>query len=295
MTPLLTYLLLALSAVLWGANFNLVKPVVAELLPLIAGADRFLIAAAIMLALTYLRGERVALRHARTYLILGLLGVFGFNVFFFIGMASTSPANGALIMALNPLLTSLVAWLVLGDRPTARQWMAFPVGLIGVAIVVLGTGAHVHVARGDALLFAGGLCWSLYNVYVRKLMPRDTSEVANTAGIMVVGALALTAAALISGQRFSMPSLPAGSALLMMSIGGSVLAYLLWNAGIAKVGPARAAIFLNLVPVASMLISTTLGTPPSHAQLLGGALVIGAVTFSALPGGRALVAASSKG
>jgi drug/metabolite transporter (DMT)-like permease len=290
--PFITYLLLALSAVLWGANFNLVKPVVAELSPLIAGADRFLIAATIMLALTYFRGERLALRNARTYLILGLLGVFGFNVFFFLGMASTSPANGALIMALNPLLTSLVAWLVLGDRPTPRQWMAFPVGLIGVAIVVLGTGAHVHIAGGDALLFGGGLCWALYNVYVRKLMPKDASDVANTAGIMVVGALALTAVALISGQRFSVPSLPAGSALLAMSVGGSVLAYLLWNDGIAKVGPARAAIFLNLVPVASMLISTFFGTPPSHAQLLGGALVIGAVTFSALPGRRTMAVAT---
>jgi drug/metabolite transporter (DMT)-like permease len=292
--PLLaTYLLLALSAVLWGANFNLVKPVVAEMSPLVGGATRFLIAAAIMLVIAYARGERLALRNLRTYVILGLLGVFGFNVFFFIGMASTSPVNGALIMSLNPLLTSLIAWLVLGNPPTRRQWLAFPVGLIGVGIVVLGAGAHVRVGPGDMLLVGGGVCWALYNVYVRKLMPRDAGDFANTAGIMVIGAIALTLAALVSGQRFLMPSLHAGGALLMMSVGGSVLAYLLWNAGIAKVGPARAAIFLNLVPVASMVIETAFGAPPSHAQLLGGAIVIGAVTFSALPGRSTAALASS--
>ena len=173
--------------------------------------------------------------------------------------------------------------------------MAFPVGLIGVGIVVLGAGAHVHVAQGDGLLVLGGLCWALYNVYVRKLMPKEGSEFAHTAGIMLVGAAALTVAALVSGGSFHLPGLHAGSALLAMSIGGSVLAYLLWNAGIAKVGPARAAIFLNLVPVASMIISTFFGEPPTHVQLIGGALVIGAVTFSALPGRRALVAAPSQG
>ena len=286
--PLTTYILAALAAILWGANFNLAKPVLAELHPLVAGADRYLIAAAIMLAITCIKGEPPPLRHFKVYLILGLLGVFGFNLFFFLGMASTSPVNGALIMALNPLLTSLIARLILDDRPTQRQWLAFPAGLIGVAIVVLGAGAHVHVAHGDALMFLANLSWAFYNVYVRKLVPTDTSGIANTAGIMTTGAAALTAVALFSGQTFLMPDVRGGSALLAMSLGGGVLSYLFWNAGIAKLGPARAAVFMNLVPVASMVIAAFSGAQPSHAQLLGGALVIGAVTFSALSPGSAV-------
>jgi drug/metabolite transporter (DMT)-like permease len=290
MAPLTTYILLALAAILWGANFNLAKPVLAEMHPLVAGADRYLIAAAIMLAITYISGERPPLRHFKAYLILGLLGVFGFNLFFFFGMASTSPVNGALIMALNPLLTSLISWMILSDRPTRRQWLAFPVGLIGVAIVVLGAGAHVHIAHGDALMFMANLSWAFYNVYVRKLIPTDTSGIANTAGIMATGAVALTAVALFTGQAFVVPDLRAASALLAMSVGGGVLSYLFWNAGIAKLGPARAAIFMNLVPVASMVIAAFSGAPANHAQLLGGALVIGAVTFSALSPGSAAAA-----
>lgn len=279
-----TYLMIALTAVMWGANFNLAKPVLAEMHPFVAGADRYLLAAAIMLALTWLRGERVPLRHGRTYLKLGLVGVFGFNLFFFLGMASTSPVNGALIMALNPLLTSLIAYVMLGDRPTQRQLLAFPVGIVGVGIVVLGAGAEVHVARGDLFLMIANINWAFYNVLVRKLMPKDVSGVVSTAGIMSVGAVALALAALVAGEDFVMPGLHAGSALVAMSIGGGVLAYLFWNAGIGVLGAARAAIFLNLVPVASMVIAAASGTPPTHVQLLGGALVIGAVSFSALPG-----------
>lgn len=285
-----TYLLVALTAVMWGANFNLAKPVLAELHPFVAGADRYLIAAAIMLALTYFSGERVPLRHARTYVILGIVGVFGFNLFFFLGMASTSPVNGALIMALNPLTTSLIAWAMLGDKPTPRQLLAFPVGIVGVAIVVLGAGAQVHVAIGDLFLMIANINWAFYNVLVKRQMPQDTSSVASTAGIMSVGALALTAVALIAGESFSMPSLHAGSALIAMSVGGGVLAYLFWNIGIARLGAARAAVFLNLVPVASMLISAVSGEPPTPVQLFGGALVIGAVSFSALGARRPVLA-----
>jgi len=288
MAPLTTYILVALAAILWGANFNLAKPVLAEMHPLVAGADRYLIAAAIMLAITCINGERPPLRHLKAYLILGLIGVFGFNLFFFLGMSSTSPVNGALIMALNPLLTSLIARFILGDWTTPRQWLAFLAGVIGVAIVVLGAGAHVHIAHGDALMFLANLSWAFYNVYVRKLAPTDTSGIANTAGIMATGAVALTAVALFSGQTFLMPDLRAGGALLAMSVGGGVLSYLFWNAGIARLGPARAAIFMNLVPVASMVIAAFSGALPDHAQLLGGAMVIGAVTFSALSPGSAV-------
>ncbi len=286
-----TYLLVALTAIMWGANFNLAKPVLAELHPFVAGADRYLIAALIMLALTYFRGERVPLRHGKTYVTLGLVGVFGFNLFFFLGMASTSPVNGALIMALNPLTTSLIAWLMLGDKPSLRQMLAFPIGIIGVGVVVLGAGAHIHASIGDLFLMIANINWAFYNVLVKRLMPKDTSGVASTAGIMTVGALALTLAALISGEAFVMPSFHAGSALLAMSVGGGVLAYLFWNIGISVLGAARAAIFLNLVPVASMVIAAFGGQPPTHVQLLGGVLVIGAVTFSSLPSRRSALAA----
>jgi len=63
-------------------------------------------------------------------------------------------------------------------------------------------------------------------------------------------------------------------------VGGGVLAYLFWNASIAKLGPSKAAIFMNLVPVTSMVIATIERIPPNNAQVLGAILVISAVTFS---------------
>ncbi len=60
-----TYLLTAFAAILWGANFNLAKPVVAEMHPYVAGATRYLMAATIMLLVTQYRRECIPLRHLK--------------------------------------------------------------------------------------------------------------------------------------------------------------------------------------------------------------------------------------
>lgn len=288
------YAMVATAAVLWGANFNLAKQVIVDLHPLAAGAGRFLIAALIMLLIVRLRGERVPLlRHWRAYAALGLVGVGGFNLLFFFGMQSTSAVNGALIMALNPLLTALLAYPLLGERPSSRQLLAFPLGLGGVAVVVLGGAAQqLRIAPGDLMMLGANLCWAGYNVLGRRLMPAHTSGLANTAGIMVAGALVLVFAAGVAGAPLALPGAPAGGALLLMALGGSVLAYLFWNVGLARLGAGRTALFLNLVPVSSMAIAALSGTPPSSAQLLGGAVVMGAVSLAMWPARRPLALAA---
>ena len=277
------YALVALTAVMWGANFNLSKHVLADMNALVAGAARFDIAALVMLAISAIKGQRVPLiRHGAAYATLGLVGIAGFNVVFFYGMQRTSAVNGALIMALNPLLTALLAFALKAYRPATSQLLAFPIGAAGVAFVVLGGGAQLRVSDGDLLMLAGNLCWAFYNVMVGKLLPRDVGGLANTTGVMVAGAVALSVAAAVAGAPLAVPGRDALGSLLLMSLGGTVLAYLFWNAGIARLGAATTAVFLNLVPVSSMAISALEGHPPTWVQLIGGAIVIGAVSLATL-------------
>jgi len=277
-----TYLMATIAAIFWGANFNLARPVIAEMGPYVAGASRYVLAAAAMILIVWLRHTALSLTHWKAYLTLGVVGVFGFNLFFFLGMQTSSAINGALIMALNPLLTAILGYWMLGDRPSTQQWIAFPVGIAGVAIVVLGAGAQLQIAVGDLYILTAAVNWALYNVLVKKMMPKQVSGIANTTGIMTFGAIALSFAALWHGDPVVIPTLHARAALLTMSLGGGVLAYLFWNASIAHLGPSKAAIFMNLVPVTTMLIAAMQHTPPNHAQWIGAILVISAVTFSSV-------------
>jgi drug/metabolite transporter (DMT)-like permease len=277
-----TYLMATMAAIFWGANFNLARPVIAEMGPYVAGASRYVLAAAVMVLIAQMRKEAIPAQHWKAYLTLGVVGVFGFNLFFFLGMETSSAINGALIMALNPLLTAVLGYVILRDKPSKQQLLAFPIGIAGVAIVVLGAGAQLKVAVGDIYILIASLNWALYNVLVKKMMPKQVGGIANTAGIMTVGAMALSIAAIMHGDHVVVPTIHAGAALLTMSLGGGVLAYLFWNASISHLGPSKAAIFMNLVPVTTMVIAAFEHVPPNHAQLLGAMLVISAVTFSSV-------------
>lgn len=285
-------LLLATSAFFWGANFVLAGPVLADLPPLWAGALRFLLGAVLMLAIALRQKEglmALARQHWPAHLMLALLGIVGFNLFFFHAMQSTSADNGALIMATNPLLTTLLAAVLLGERATARHLAALPVALAGVAVVIaqgdLGRLLHFQVATGDLLMLGANLTWALYNVATRRFMPKG-APVAHTALMMSLGALVLTGIALAGDAPFVLPGLHAGLALAIMAVGGTVLAYLFWGLGIQHLGAGRAALFLNLVPVFAMLVSGALGTPPSAAQLAGGLIVLAGVTLALWPSPR---------
>jgi len=275
-------LMATMAAIFWGANFNLARPVIAEMGPYVAGASRYVLAAAVMVLIAQMRKEAIPAQHWKAYLTLGVVGVFGFNLFFFLGMETSSAINGALIMALNPLLTAVLGYVILRDRPSKQQLLAFPIGIAGVAIVVLGAGAQLKIAVGDIYILIASLNWALYNVLVKKMMPKQVGGIANTAGIMTVGAMALSIAAIMHGDHVVVPTIHAGAALLTMSLGGGVLAYLFWNASISNLGPSKAAIFMNLVPVTTMVIAAFEHVRPNHAQLVGAMLVISAVTFSSV-------------
>lgn len=287
------YALAALSALFWGANFNLAGPVLADMAPMSAAAGRFILAALIMATLVAWRGEFSAMlatarRHGGRLALVGVVGIAGFNLLFFDAMRTTSAVNGALIMATNPLLTALLAALFLGEQLPGRQIAAIPVALGGVSLVILGGGAAggaMEFGFGDLEMLGANLAWAAYNVLARKLTPPGP-QLANTTVMMASGALVLAGAAIIEGSAFVHPGPKAGAALLTMAVTGSVLAYLFWSMAITRLGAGRTALFLNLVPVFAAIIATVGGTPPNPAQLGGGAVVIAAVIFSMLPSRR---------
>ena len=281
-----TYFLVTVAVFFWAANFVLAGPVLADQPPLWAASLRFLLGAALMIAIAGFRREDLKgllSRYAGTYLLLGTVGIAAFNLFFFYALRITSAANAALIMATNPLLTTLLASALLGEKPTMRHLVALPVALAGVAVVISsGNLASFSVSRGDLLMLAANASWALYNVLGKKYMPRG-SALGNTSLVMAAGAAVLFGAAMASGTHMGELGARAAMALAVMAVGGTVLAYLFWSMGIMRLGAARTAIFLNLVPVFAMLIEGALGTSPTAAQLAGGFLVLCGVSIAMFP------------
>ncbi len=281
-----TYFLVATAAFFWGANFLLGGYLIHDISPPWAAAFRFMLGALLMFVIAGVKRESVlpAFReHAATYAMLGAVGIVGFNLLFFYALRYTSANNAALIMATNPLLTTLLAAMTLRERPGVRHLLALPIALAGVVIVVThgnpGDLLELRLSRGDVLMLCANMFWALYNVLCSRYMPQ-ASPLVNTTWIMATAAALLLALAIASGTQPAALGEKASISIVVMAIGGTVLAYLFWSIGIARLGAARTAIFLNLVPVFTMLLGVLIEDLPTAAQLVGGSLVLVGVAIS---------------
>ncbi|MFP7487598.1 EamA family transporter [Priestia filamentosa] len=276
-------------AVFTGATFNLAQYSVHYFSAASAAAWRFGIAALVMVLILGWQKQiklKIIKAHWKMYILLGIVGIFGFNTFFFLGMQYTSPLNGALIMGTNPLVTALFAYFILKNPIIKQQFLGIFFALVGVILVLTQGSLEIvqtlSISKGDLLILSGNVCWALYGVLGRKYL-KGSSSMETTTYTMVTGSLCLIILTAFSpnAQPLSHVTVSAWGAILFMALFTSVLGYLWWNKGMATIGASNTSLFFNLVPVVTMILSILTGAPVSLPQVIGTCLVIlGVLTAS---------------
>lgn len=278
------YLQLVFTALCWGALFHVGRYIVGLMSPQTAAGWRFALAAVIFMPLVAWREGWPLQAIRRNALVLGVMsavGVFGFNTGLFFGLKSTSAVNGALIVAVSPALTTVLAALLNRRLPGFMQVVGLVLGMAGVAVVVsrgsLQALLALHLSAGDALVLMAAVCWSVYSVlpqrFVKGLSPLQI------AGSTIIGGAVLMMA-FAGGTAPDVLAWPGAGglwAIVFMAVFGSVLAYVWWNDGVKVVGPAQAAVFMNFVPLFAALIGVVLGEPLAASQMVGAGLIIAGV------------------
>jgi drug/metabolite transporter (DMT)-like permease len=271
-----------------GITFNLAQFSVRYFSAASAAAWRFGIAAVIMLFILIARKKvrfSTIQKNWRSYFLLGVVGIFGFNVCFFLGMKYTSPLNGALIMGTNPLLTSLLAFFLLKTKITREQLTGILFAFIGVVLVIThgswDTIRSLSFSAGDLFILLGNACWALYGVLGRKFV-KESSSMETTTYTMIVGAVCLIAAAIFSPSSHSQADVTifAWGAILFMAVFTSVLGYLWWNSAIEAIGVGNTSIFFNVIPAVTMIISFITGNVIHVSQLVGTVFILVGVFVS---------------
>jgi drug/metabolite transporter (DMT)-like permease len=276
---------LALVAVIWGGTFIAGRVAAAEMPPVTAALWRYVVACvALVVAALALEGGLPPLSRRQWLGVaaLGATGVYAYNLCFMVGLKTVSAGRASLIVALNPAMVMLGAALFLGERVGPRQLAGIALALAGAATVIgrgnplaLLTGA---AGTGELVVFGCTLSWMTWTLIARRVMA-GMSPLAMTTYASLVGTsfLAVTAA-LVGEPLLPQPSTVGVLALAFLGVFGTAIAFVWFNDGVRVLGAARAAVFINLVPVAAVGLGVLLlGETVDVSVVAGGALVVAGV------------------
>jgi drug/metabolite transporter (DMT)-like permease len=271
---------------IWGGTFVAGKIVVGSLTPLMGSFARYLVACvALLVAAFALEGglPRLTGRQWLATFILGLFGVFAYNLFFMGALTKLPASRAALIIALNPAITIAISAVVLKERLSARRWAGVVLALLGVAIVVsrgdFASFASGSVGAGELYMFAAVSSWAVYTILGRKVLgglsPLAATNYAALWGTILLGAVA---APQFDTLRFTQFDWRTVVSLLYLGVLGTALAFVWYYMSVKKVGASSASIFNNLVPVFGVAISVALlGETLLPSMLIGGVIAIAGV------------------
>lgn len=279
------YLLLTLAALFWSGNMVVGRGVHEAVPPFALAFWRWTLALACVapLALPHLRTQwPLVKQHWKALVVLGLLGVGGFNTLVYIGLHSTTATNAAILNSVIPIMTIALAFVLLGRKLGRVEALGVAVSLAGVGMIVgrgdLDTLLAFSLNRGDLWLLAAVLVWGLYTVGLHWRPPIHPMLL--FAVCAVVGLIALApfyAWELASGQRIAM-SAPALGAIVYVGIFPGFLGHIFYNAGVAAVGPNQGSLFIHLMPVfGTLLAALLLGERPYWFHFAGMGLILSGI------------------
>jgi drug/metabolite transporter (DMT)-like permease len=284
-----------LQAGLLGAlviAFSAIFVRLAEVAPATAAFFRCAYAVPPLAALAWLERRRHGPRERRSRLLaLGAGAFFAADLIFWHYSIDAVGAGLATVLGnVQVVLVALLAWLALGERPSARVLGAIPIVFLGVVLIsgVIGSGAY-----GDdpALGVLYGLLTAITYALFLLTLRQSGSDLRRPAGALFDSTLSAAVFCAIGGLAIGdldwTPGLESQAWLIMLALSSQVVGWLLISVSLPRLPAAITSIVLTLQPMGTVLLGALLlDESPSPVQLSGVAIVLAGVAFATVAPSR---------
>ncbi|MEM9279667.1 MAG: DMT family transporter [Pseudomonadota bacterium] len=284
----------AISLVLFGATL---MSFVGLVLRLIESADAFQILvyrsvalAAIVLLVACLRRKSGPVSFLGTIdrwsVFMGLLMGFAFS-FYVYALLNTSIASALFLLSSSPIFAAVLAWLVMGERPSQITYLALFLAVAGVAIMVA-DGFESGGTLGNLFALFSAFCFAGMLVTIRYLGRDDPLDGTFLGGVF---ATLMNAGLVIAlGSGFAITTWDLGLSVFMGAFTiGLGIAFVTWAAGYLPSSEVSVLVLLESV-LGPLWVWWFLGETATASVLMGGAIVLGAVVLQTVGGGRRRIA-----
>lgn len=281
-----------MTAFFWGGTFIAGRMLADHVDPYAAAFLRFFIASFFLIILTIRLENRlpgISLKTGGIIFLLGLTGVFFYNICFFTGLKYIQANQASLIIACNPIFITFFSSLIFKEKLTTLKSAGIAISVFG-ALTVISNGNPGNLfamgtGKGELLIFGCVASWVIYSILGKKAMVH-LSPVATVCYSSIAGTLMLGIPAMGNQlfSRITSYSATVWGCLIYLGVFGTVLGFIWYYQGIRDIGPTKAGIFINFVPVSAIFLSFfILDEPITPSLILGTIFVITGVYLTNRP------------
>jgi drug/metabolite transporter (DMT)-like permease len=272
---------LLMMTVIWGLNAVIVKWTYTQIPPMAFMSLRFMVAGALLVAVAWgtERSLYIARRHWPLALAAALAGTAIYQPLFLNGLSMTTASNTALIVAASPAFVALLNRLLGREVLAGRGWLGIALAFAGIVLIVEGSGgfgASSQHLLGDLMILLCTFLWAIYAVLAAPLM-NAYSPLRVTAVTTGMGALPLTLLGLpaVAALPLEQVQWSGWAGVLYSAVLAIVVAYIIWNMGVKKIGSSRTALYGNLIPVVGAgAAALFLGEAITPLKIVGAAIIL---------------------
>jgi len=225
------------------------------------------------------RTVKFSARDVAVFAVLGL-GVLGNHLLTLFGLRYIGAAVAGVIIGASPAITAVLSSLLIRDVPFRAVWGGCAVSFAGVALVSgaqAGSPAGERPWLGGTLVVLGLVSWALYTIGGRRTMERFSPLTVNWTTLLL--SIMLQIPLLWMDQKVSLAgveSVPASGwlALAYLIVFATALGQQAWLYGVQGIGPSRAGLFVNLIPVSALALSALILEEPIGVKELAGVVLI---------------------
>ncbi|TYL99950.1 DMT family transporter [Bradyrhizobium rifense] len=276
---------LAITSIGWGFNWPVTKFLLGELPPLTLRGVTGVLGAVLLAALALVRGDslKVAAQIWPRLATAAVLNVTGWMVLMGLALLWLPASEAALIAYTMPVWASLIAWPVLGERPTVLRTLGLVMAFAGLASIMGGNGiaASAEKLPGIIMALCGAIGFAVGTVFSKKY-PIHLPPITAAAWQIGIGCLPVSIVGLLIETSHLDKVTPIGWWLLIYStVVQFCIAYVSWFAALARLPASVAAIGTMAVPVIGVVASAlALGEPLGAGQIAGLVFTLAAVLLA---------------
>lgn len=276
------YLSAILGMLMWASSFIATKIAYQSFSPLLLCLVRFAIASVLMICIRLFQKQKIHIRKKdrKNVILSALAGISVYYAFENIALKYTSASAASLIEAAYPAITILIGVLIYHERSSKRMLAGIIISILGVVIITDFSDMASNGMLGNLLLILDGFLWGFYNFLVQGI-PDEYDTFTLSYYQFLYGTLFFIPMLFLEHPSMTHLNPSVIIAVLYLSAGCSVLAFILYNYGLKGIPASSASAIMNLMPVFGIILSVLiLHETVTVRQILGGIVIMSGVLIS---------------